>query len=99
MDVRSYITQDDTVEDTHPCAFVSKLQVQHPDTTTYNDVLRSGIEEKKMWDNSMVKELTSLSDLGSLKMVQRPRGENLLQSTWVFKRIHYPDGGLRKYKA
>ena len=32
-------------------------------------------------------------------MIPRPRGANVLQSTWAFKRKRYPDGRLRKYKA
>ena len=32
-------------------------------------------------------------------MVSRPRGGNILQLTWVFKRKRYPDASLRKYKA
>lgn len=35
----------------------------------YNDIIKSGIEEMKMWDDSMVKELKCLADLGSLKMI------------------------------
>jgi hypothetical protein len=32
-------------------------------------------------------------------MVPRPKGENILQSTWVFRHKRYPDGSLQKYKA
>lgn len=47
----------------------------------------------------MVKEHKSLTGLGSFEMVARPRGGNILQSTWVFKRKRYPDGTLKNYKA
>ena len=47
----------------------------------------------------MNKELKSLANLGSFEMVARPRGANILQSTWAFKRKRYPYGTLRKYKA
>ena len=47
----------------------------------------------------MINELKSLGDLGSFKLVHRPRGANILQSTWAFKRKRYPDGRLMKYKA
>ena len=47
----------------------------------------------------MVMELKSLGELGSFKMIPRPRGANVLQSTWAFKRKRYLDGILRKYKA
>ena len=46
-----------------------------------------------------MKELKSLWDLGSLKIVDRSCGANILQSTRVFKRKRCPDGGLQKYKA
>ena len=52
-----------------------------------------------MWDDSMLKELSSLGDIGSVKLFSRPRGAKTLQSTWVFKRKRYPDGSLRTYKA
>ena len=47
----------------------------------------------------MVKELESLRDLGSFKMVPRPKGANVLSSTWAFKKKRYPDGLLKKIKA
>ena len=47
----------------------------------------------------MVKELKSLRDLGSFKMVSRPSGANILESTWAFKKKRYPDGALKKFKA
>ena len=47
----------------------------------------------------MVQELKSLRDLGSFKMVSRPRGANILMSTWAFKKKRYPDGALKKFKA
>jgi hypothetical protein len=47
----------------------------------------------------MTKELKSLRDLGSFKIVNRPRGANILQSTWAFKKKRFPDGSLKKYKA
>ena len=47
----------------------------------------------------MIKELKTFRYLGSLKMVSRPSGANVLQSTWAFKKKIYPDGLLKKYKA
>ena len=47
----------------------------------------------------MIKKLKSLRDLGSFKMVARPRGSNILQSTWAFKKKLYPDRGLKKNKV
>ena len=47
----------------------------------------------------MVKELKHFAGLGSFEMVARPRGENVLQSTWAFNKKRYPDGALKKFKA
>ena len=33
----------------------------------------------------MVKELKTLVGFGSFELVARPRGKNVLQSTWAFK--------------
>ena len=52
-----------------------------------------------MWNEAIVEELKPLRDLGSFKMVDRPRGGKILQSTWVFKRKRCQDGELKKYKA
>ena len=47
----------------------------------------------------MVKELKSLRDLRSFKMVPRPKGANVLASTWTFEKKQHPDGLLKKFKA
>ena len=47
----------------------------------------------------MSKELKSLRDLGSFKIVVRPQGANILQYTWVFRKKQSPDEFLKKYKA
>ena len=55
--------------------------------------------ERKLWDEAVIKELKSLRDLGSFKMMPRPRGSNKLQSTWAFRKKRYPDGQIKSYKA
>ena len=32
-------------------------------------------------------------------MVARPRGANIIMSTWAFKKKMYPDGALKKFKV
>ena len=95
----AYLSRDGTYEDVHPLAFIAKVQSHDADNPTYSDVLRCDNEERKLWDAAMIKELKSLRDLGSFKMVPRMRGSNVLQSTWAFKKKRYPDGELKKYKA
>ena len=99
LDANQYVTQDDMMTGHHPYSFVAKLQTHTLDMPTYNEVLNSDPQERVLWDKAMDKELKTLADLGSFKMVQRPKGENILQSTWAFKRKRYPDGSLQKYKA
>ena len=95
----SFLSEEDTIENTHPCAFISKAQTHQQDNPTYKDILRGTALEKQLWDAAMVQELKSLAGLGSFEMVPRPRGANVLQSTCAFKRKRYPDGLLKKYKA
>ena len=95
----SYITNGFSVGNDHPYGFSAKVQTHLDDNPTYNGILRSDLDERKLWDEAMVKELKSLGDLGLFKMVKRPSGGNILQSTWVFKKKRYPDGGLKKHKA
>ena len=47
----------------------------------------------------MIKEMKTLGELNSFKLVPKPRGVNVLQSTWAFKNKRYPDGALKKYKT
>ena len=47
----------------------------------------------------MVKELKSWRGSGYFKMVSRPRGTNILMSTWAFKKKRSPDGALKNFKA
>ena len=47
----------------------------------------------------MATEMKFLSDLGLFSMIQRPRGEHILQSAWSFNCRKYLDGRLRKHKA
>ena len=83
----------------HPLAYTTKIQAHDADNPTYSDILRCEDEERKLWEAAMITELKSLRDLGLFKMVSRPRGPNILQSTWSFRKKRYPDGQLEKYKA
>ena len=80
IDRASYISIDGTQEQIHPCTYSVKVQTHSKDTPTYKDVIQSTNEERALWDAAMTKELTSLRDLGSSKIVARPRGANILQS-------------------
>jgi hypothetical protein len=99
LERKLYLSIDHTYEDIHPCAYAAKIQAHDEDNPTYSDILNCEDEERKLWESAMVKELKSLRDLGSFKMVSRPRGANVLQSTWAFRKKRYPDGHLKKFKA
>ena len=99
LEQHSYLSLDGIVEDTHPYVFSAKVQSHDSDNPTYKDIMQLPEEERKLWDDSMVKELKSLRDLGSFKMVSRPSDATILASTWAFRKKRYPDGALKKFKA
>lgn len=42
----SFLSEEDTIEDTHPCVFISKVQMHELDNPTHKDILRGPEEEK-----------------------------------------------------
>ena len=99
LDKQIYLSNDDTYEYTpHPLVFSAKARSHLSDSSTYKDIIRSSENGRKLWDVAMIKELKSLRDLGSFKMVKRPSGANVFQSTWAYKKKRYHDGSLKKYK-
>ena len=95
-----HLSKENTYENTsHPLAFTAKVQSHQSDIPTYSDILWGSEDKRKLWDASMIKELQSLSDLGLFRMVRRPSGSNVLQSTWVYKKKRYPDESLKKHKS
>ena len=44
-------------------------------------------------------EMQDLSKLNLFVMIDRTCGENIIESTWAFKKKRYPDGLLKKFKA
>ena len=99
LEGQSWTSEEDICEDWHPYSFAARLGGKDEDNPTYNDILRGSSSERALWEDAMVKELKSLGNLGSFKMIKRPSGANILDSTWAFRRKRYPDGSLKKYKA
>ena len=95
LDSTPYALESGSIDNVYPYAFFAKVQTYTSDNPTYKDIVCLPDEEGKLWDAAMVKELKSLRDLGSFKMVSRPRGGNILMSTWAFKKKRYPDGALK----
>ena len=94
-----YFSTSGLMENIHPYAFSAKVQTHTSDNPTYRDIVKLPEEARKLWDVAMVKALKSLRNLGSIQMVSRPRGVNILASTWAFRKKRYPDGALKKFKA
>ena len=90
IDRDTYLSEDSVVGKMHPYAFSAKMQTHTADNPAYKDILR---------DAAMTKEVKILRDLRSFRMVSRPRGANVLASTWAFKKKCFPDGALKKYKV
>ena len=77
----AYVSVDNMVENTHPYALSTKVQTHNFDSLTYKDILRLLEEEILIWEEAMHKELHSLRNLEYFKMVARPRGASILEST------------------
>ncbi len=50
----SYLTEDNTMEEIHTCAFVHKVQTHEKDSPTYEEILSGLEEEKQLWEDTMV---------------------------------------------
>ena len=55
----TFISDDDTVEDLHPCEFTAKVQTHDLDNPTYKDILRGSVAEKIARDEEKEKKLVS----------------------------------------
>ena len=75
-----YLSEYNTFEDIHPCAFISILQTHDQDNPTYKDILKGSVTEREPCDKAMTKKLRHMEDLGSFEMVSRPRGANILHN-------------------
>ena len=99
LEGQSWTSEEGVCDNWHPYSFAARLSGKDEDNPTYNDILRGSSTERALWEDAMVKELKSLGNLGSFKMIKRPSEGNILDSTWAFRKKRYPDGSLKKYKA
>ena len=44
----TYLSEDETFEDMHPCTFVSKLQKHDQDNPNYKDILKGSVTEREV---------------------------------------------------
>ena len=58
-----------------------------------------GSPQREHWHRAMETEYQALVDNGTWTLVPRPKGKNVISSTWTFKIKENPDGTIEKYKA
>jgi hypothetical protein len=91
----------DAEEALHPFAFATKVQSE--DFPSYQEVVRMNREERMKWMKSMDEELQELHEKGAYEFVPRSEAlrskEQIVKSTWAFRRKRKPDGSLSRYKS
>jgi len=59
---------------------------------------RDALQEPE-WRATMSEEFSALSQTQTWTLVPRPHGTNIVDSKWIFKTKHRPDGSVEKHKA
>ena len=65
----------------------------------YRELVKVSETERKLWEEAMKRELTSLEENCTWEIVDQPNNANLVDSKWVFKIKRRADGTIDKYKA
>jgi hypothetical protein len=55
--------------------------------------------DKELWVDSMKKEMSAVEALGTMKIVDRPRGVNVLPSKFIYKIKEDEKGDIKEYKS
>ncbi|KAL5827278.1 hypothetical protein ACOSQ3_019112 [Xanthoceras sorbifolium] len=55
--------------------------------------------EKEEWCKAMKKEILAIKRNETWKLVDLPKGKNVIGLKWVFKTKYHTDGTIQKYKA
>ena len=84
-----------TLEDWHPLAMAAKAS--SADTPTWEEAM-NGSKAKGFWEACKT-EVETLQDMDVWDVVDRPKGANVLPSTWAFKVKRFPSGEVKKLKA
>ena len=53
----------------------------------------------KQWKDAMIEEYQSIMKNDVWDIVQRPEGNSIVTSKWIYKIKHAADGSIDKYKA
>ena len=85
----------------HPFALASKLH--NEDFPSFKEILRLPDDEKEKWMSSMDEELQALHDSGTFEFVDRSevlkQGEEIVKTTWAFRKKRTPSGEVYRYKS
>ena len=84
----------------HPFALASKLH--NEDFPSYQDIIRMPPEERNKWMDSMDEELQALYEFGTFEFIPRSEveeGEEIIKTTWAFRKKRKPSGEVYRYKS
>ena len=85
----------------HPFAFASKLH--NEDFPSFREILKMPKPERDKWFESMDEELDALYKFGTFEFVEREEvlkeGEDIVQTTWAFRKKRRPSGEVYRYKS
>ena len=91
----------DADEAFHPFSFAAKVQSE--DFPSYQEILRMDKVERVLWLKAMDAEISELSDREAVELVPRSEpkqlNEEIVKSTWAFRKKRKPDGSVSRYKA
>jgi len=85
----------------HPLSFHVRLNANDLDEPMYCKVSQSDKVELRCWQDGIDAELKALQEKCCFDIVnqEEAEGQQIVNSTWVFKQKRRPDGTLLKYKA
>ena len=85
----------------HPFALASKLH--NEDFPSYRDIFSMPYDERQKWFASMDEELQALFEFGTFEFVDRAdvekQGEDIVKTTWAFRKKRKPSGEVYRYKS
>ena len=88
-------------EGLHPFCLASKMQSE--DYPSFREIMRMEPEERNKWMDSMDEELQVLFDSGAFEFVSREEairlGEEIVPTTWAFRKKRKPSGEVYRYKS
>jgi hypothetical protein len=85
----------------HPFCLASKMSSE--DFPTFKEILRQSPEERNKWLDSMDEEISQLYKQDTFEFVSRSevekQGEEIVKTTWAFRKKRKPSGEVYRYKS